>query len=219
MSLNIERLSCIWVAKESADAEDLVSAFGRFRILQDARRSIGNAATTFPGLEDKVDVLFCEREAEVAPQYAILASLKVNRQRFFDNVRDLLDFPIDLGITIETPRRRDVRWEEDLGIYVVHLPMNVASGLHVWGMATEIAERALIEGGRNRFLQFFRSLFRQGTPENYWVEFLADRLQADRGDVVQEIRQTLHQTPEERIVTVPVILGPEEDAVLELVTP
>lgn len=219
VSLDIDWLSCIRVAKESADTEDLVTAFGRFRILQDARRGIENAAKVYPGLEDKVDVLFCERDAEVAPQFAILASLKANRQRFFDNVRDLHDFPIDLGITIETPRRRDVRWEEDLGVYVVHLPMNVASGLHVWGMATEIVERALIEGGSNRFLQFFRSLFRQGTPENYWVEFLADRLQADRGDVVQEIRQTLHQTPGERIVSVPVILGAGKDAVLDLVVP
>ena len=47
---------------------------------------------------------------------------------------------------------------------------------------------------------------------------LADRLQVELQYVIQDICQTLRQTPGERIVTVPVILGAEEDAVLDLVT-
>ena len=206
--------------KESADAEDLVSEFGRFRILWDARRSVGNAANAFPGLETKVDVIFCEMDAEPVYRFAVLASLKANREAFLrDNVRQDFDaFPLDLGITVETPRYKGVRVYEELEVPVVHLPMDVASGVHIWEMASEIVRQALIEGERNRLLQHFRRFFRQGTPENYWVEFLADRLQADCGYVVQEIHQTLHRMPGERIVTLPVILGAEEDAVLDLVT-
>ena len=84
--------------KESADAEDLVSEFGRFRILWDARRSVGNAANAFPGLETKVDVIFCEMDAEPVYRFAVLASLKANREAFLrDNVRQDFDaFPLDL---------------------------------------------------------------------------------------------------------------------------
>lgn len=220
VSLDIDQLSCIRVAKESADTEDLVSAFGRFRIFEDARRGIENAAKVYPGLEDKVDVIFCERGADPAFRFAVLASLKANGTAFSQNNvrRDFLTFPIDLGITGETPRYRGVRFSE--GVPVVHLPMHhVASGVHVWEMATEIVEKALIEGDRNAVLQFFRRFFGQDTPEDFWVKLLADRLQIDIGDVVQEIRHTLPQTPSERIVTVPVILGAVEDAVLDLVVP
>jgi hypothetical protein len=221
VSLDIDRLSCIRVAKESADAEDLVAAFGRFRVLWDARRNIENAARMFPGLETKVDVIFCEREAEPARRFAVLASLKVNRTAFLqDNVRrDFLTFPLDLGITVETARYKDVRVYEELGVPVVHLPMDVASGVNVWGMATEIVKQALIEGEKNRLLQYFRRFFRPDTPENYWVEFLADRLQVELQYVIQDICQTLRQTPGERIVTVPVLLGAKRDVVLDLITP
>ena len=213
VSLDLDQLSCIRVAKESADVEDLVSAFGRFRILEDARRGIENAAKVYPGLEDKVDVIFCEREDDPAFRFAVLASLKANGTAFSqDNV--LHTFPIDLGITVETPRYRGVRLSE--GVPVVHLPMDVASGIRVWELATEIVKKALLEGEKNALLRYFRRFFRQDTPEAYWVEFLANRLQVDLGYVVQELRQTLHQTPGERIVTVPVILGAEEDAVLDL---
>ena len=220
VSLDIDRLSCIRVAKGYADAEDLVDAFGRFRVLWDARRNIENAARMFPGLETKVDVIFCEREAEPARRFAVLASLKVNRTAFLKgSVRqDFLNFPLDLGITTETPRFRGVRFDEDLGVPVVHLPMDVASGVHVWEMATEIVKQALIEGEKNAILRYFRKFFGLNTFGNYWVEFLANRVQVETGYVVEEICQTLHQTPGERIVTVPVILGAEEDAVLDLVT-
>ena len=219
--LDIDRLSCVRVAWESADAEDLVWVFGRFKTLEDARRSIHGAANKFQGLEYKVDVIFCDREAEIdRQQFVVLASLKVNRTAFLqDNVRrDFLTFPLDLGITVETARYKDVRVYEELGVPVVHLPMDVASGVNVWGMATEIVKQALIEGEKNRLLQYFRRFFRPDTPENYWVEFLADRLQVELQYVIQDICQTLRQTPGERIVTVPVILGAEEDAVLDLVT-
>jgi hypothetical protein len=39
VSLDIERLSCVRVSRECADAEDLKREFGRCRILRDARRS------------------------------------------------------------------------------------------------------------------------------------------------------------------------------------
>ena len=219
--LDIDRLSCVRVAWDSADAEDLVRVFGRFKTLEDARRSIYGAANKFLGLEYKIDVIFCDREAEIdRQQFVVLASLKVNRTAFLqDKVRqDFLTYPLDLGITAETPRYKGVRVYEELGVPVVHLPMEVASGVYVWGMATEIVKQALIEGNKNALLWYFKKLFKRNTPENYWVEFLADRLQVELAYVVQEIRQTLRQTPGERIVTVPVILGAEEDAVLDLVT-
>ena len=219
VGLDLDRLSCIRVARESVDAEDLVSAFGRFRILEKANLSVGYAAKNWrAGLEDKVDVIFCEREVEPVYRFAVLASLKANRTRFLDDKvrRDFLTFPLDLGITIETPKFQGLRVYEELGVPVVHLPMDIASGIRVWEAATEIVREALLEGEKNRFLQFFRRFWSTTDKRYSWVEFLANRLQADIGDVVQEIRQTLHQTPGERIVTIPVILGAEEDAVLDL---
>ena len=155
--------------------------------------------------EDKVDVIFCEREAEPVYRFAVLASLKANRTRFLDDKvrRDFLTFPLDLGITIETPKFQGLRVYEELGVPVVHLPMDIASGIRVWEAATEIVREALLEGEKNRFLQFFRRFWSTTDKRYSWVEFLANRLQADIGDVVQEIRQTLHQTPGERIVPRP----------------
>ena len=222
VSLDIDRLSCIRVAKESADAEDLVRAFGGFRLLQNASLTIGYAATKWPGLEEKVDVIFCEKDAEPVYRFAVLANLKSNREAFSQDDKvhgDFVTFPLDLGITVETPKYKGVSAYHKLGVPVVHLPMEVSSGLHVWRMATEIVKQALIEGEKSTFLWFFKKFFKLDTPENYWVEFLADRLQVDLPYVIQEVRQTLHQTLGERVVTVPVILGAEEDAVLELVTP
>ena len=218
VSRDIDQLSCARVAWECADAEDLIGAFGRFRILRDARRSIENAVRTFPGLTKKIDVIFYDREAETASRFAILASLKINREEFLkdDVQRDFRDFPVDLAISVETPRYREVGFEA--GVHVVYLPMHhVVSGVHFWKMATTIVERALLEGERNRILRFFQQYFRPNTPENRWVEFLADRLQADINHVVQEIRQMLD--PRERIVTAPTLLGAEEDVMPDLVTP
>ena len=222
VSLDIDRLSCIRVAKEYADTEDLVRAFGGFRLLQNASLTIGYAATKWPGLEYKVDVIFCEKDIEPVYRFAVLANLKSNREALSqdDKVRrNFVAFPLDLGITVETPKYKGVSVYQDMGVPVVHLPMEVSSGVHVWRMATEIVKQALIEGEKNALLWFFKKFFKQNTPENYWVEFLANRVQVDIAYVVEEIRQTLHQTPGERIVTVPVILGPKEDAVLDLVTP
>ena len=222
VSLDIDRLSCIRVAKESADTENLVSAFGGFRLLQNASLTIESAARKWPGLEDKVDVIFCEKDMEPVYRFAVLASLKSNREAFSqdDRVRqDFVTFPLDLGITVETPKYRGVSVYQGLGAPVVHLSMEISSGLHVWGMATEIVKQALLEGEKNALLWYFKKLFKQNTPENFWVEFLAGRLQVELPYVIQDIRQTLYQTLGERIVTVPVILGAEEDAVLELVTP
>lgn len=221
VSLDIDRLSCIRVAKESADTEDLARAFGGFRLLQNAGITIGYAATKWPGLEYKVDVVFCEKDVEPVYRFAVLANLKSNQKALSQNDKvrhDFVAFPLDLGITVETPKYKGVSVYQDLGVPVVHLPMEVSSGLHVWRMATEIVKQALIEGEKNAFLWFFKKFFKLDTPENYWVEFLADRLQVELPYVIQEIRQTLHQTLGERIVTVPVILGAKEDAVLDLVT-
>jgi hypothetical protein len=218
VSLDIERLSCVRVSRECADAEDLKREFGRFRILRDARRSIDNAARTFPGLETKVDVLFCERETEEFRRFAVMASLKVNREEFLkDDVhQDFHSFPIDLGISIETAKYRGVIFDPGVGAYVAYLPMNVKLGIYAWKNASRIVGIALAEGQKNKLIQFFQGLFRPGTPENYWVEFLAKRLQVDIKDVAQEIRRTLRRAPRERITTVPVLLGAREDAVLDL---
>lgn len=222
VSFAMERSSCIRVAWESADAEDLIDAFGRFRTLEDARRSIGGAANKYPGLKYKVDVIFCDKEAEKDhQQFVVLASLKANRKAFLESdVRqDFRVFPISLAISIETPKFRGVTFDDALGVYVVYLPMNnVASNIYAWERAAQIVDRALIEGERSRMLRYFRSLFRPGTPENWWVEeFLSKRLQANPTDVAQEIREMLH--PIEKISTRPTLLGPKEDAVLDLVVP
>ena len=222
VSFDIERSSCIRVAWESADAEDLIDAFGRFRTLEDARRSIGGAAKKYPGLKYKVDVIFCDKEAEIDhQQFVVLASLKANRKAFLESdVRqDFHIFPINLGISIETPKFREVIFDQALGVYVVYLPMNnVASSIYAWERAAKIVDRALIAGERSRMLRYFRSLFRPKTPENWWVEeFLSKRLQANPIDVAQEIREMLH--PTEKISTLTTLLGPKEDTVLDLVRP
>ncbi len=218
VSLDIERLSCVRVSKECVDAEDLKREFGRFRILSDARRSIENVAKKYPELETKVDVLFCERGTVEARRFAIMASLKVNRKAFLqDNVRQVFrSFPIDLGISVETEKYRAVRFEESVGVHVVYLPMDVTE-VYAWENATKIVERALIDRESNRIIRYFRSFFRPETPTYYWVDFLAKRLEVDIKDVAQEIRQRLGQAPRERLITVPVLLGTEEDAVLDLV--
>ena len=217
--LDIEQSSCIRVAKESPDAEYLRGAFGRFRILRDARRSIDNATKTFRGLEDKVDVLFCERGAEAASQFAILASLKLKRQRFSRSNFD--KFPIDLGITIGTAEYGEVRFDEKLGVHVIYLPLRADLSVIAWEEASRIVEAALSQGGRPLFLRFVRRYLEKSLriPEvSHWVDFLADRLQADIRDVAEEIRQLIHP-PRERIVTVPVLLGAKRDVVLDLITP
>ena len=222
VSFNIERSSCIRVAWESADAEDLIDVFGRFKTLEDARRSISGAANKYPGLEYKVDVIFCDKEAEIEhQQFAVLASLKVNRKAFLqpDVRQDFHLLPINLGISIETAEYREVTFDKALGAYVVYLPMNnVASSIYAWERAAKIVDRALIAGERSRMVEYFRSLFRPETPEDWWVkEFLSKRLQANPIDVAQEIREMLH--PTEKISTFSTFLGPKEDTVLDLVRP
>ena len=168
VSLDIDRLSCIRVAKESADTENLVSVFGGFRLLQNASLTIESAARKWPGLEDKVDVIFCEKDMEPVCRFAVLASLKSNREAFSQDARvrqDFVTFPLDLGITVETPRFKSVRVYEELGVPVVHLSMEVSSGLHVWGMATEIVKQALLEGERTHFSGSSRSFSSKTLPK------------------------------------------------------
>ena len=78
VSIDTNRLSCVRVAKECSNAEGLLAEFGRFRMLRDARRTIENAAFLYPGLEHKVDVIFCEMYADPAYRFAVLTSLKTN---------------------------------------------------------------------------------------------------------------------------------------------
>ena len=125
-------------------------------------------------------------------------------------------YPIDLAITRETARRRGVRIDSPLGAPIVHLPLDVDAGVYAWENASRIVKTALQEGDRSNFLNFFKSFFRPDTPERYWVEFLANRLQSDVNFVIQEICEILHGAPAERIVNVPVLLGAERDVVLDL---
>ena len=218
VSIDMNRLSCVRVAKECSNAEALLAEFGRFRMLRDARRTLESAARVYPGLEDKVDVIFCERDADPAYRFAVLTSLKSNPKALAPSnaSQDFQTYPIDLAITIETARRREVRFNSVLGVPVVHLPLNVDAGVYAWENASKIVKRALVEGEKNAFLKFFQSFFRPDTPERYWVEFLAKRLEIDLNFVAQEICEILHGTPAERIVTVPVLLGAERDIVLDL---
>ena len=217
VGLDIDRLSCVRVAKECADAEHLIAEFGRFRLLQDARRGLENAVHKYSGLEDKVDIIFCEREAEPAYRFAVLASLKIRRRGLVrHNVRrDFQAYPIDLAITIETPRYRGVMVDKELGVPVVYLPLEVPSGVYAWERATDIVEAALREGDKNAILQYFRKYFRPNTEAYRWTRFLADQLDVDIRYVVQDIRKTLPQ-PSERTEIFPVLLGTGQDTVLDL---
>ena len=215
---NIDCLSCVRVAKECADAEDLTAEFGRFRMLRDARRGLGNTTRRHPELKNKVDIIFCERKADLPYRFAVLASLKIGRRWLVqDNVRqDFQAYPIDLAVTIETPRYRGVMFDKKLGVYVVYLPLEVPSGVYAWERATSIVQTALREGDKNAILRFFRKYFLPNTPEYHWTQLLADRLDVALRDVVQEIRQMLPQTPRERTEIFPVLLGAEKDTVLDL---
>jgi hypothetical protein len=217
---DIARLSCIRVCKESPDAEDLRSAFGRFRILDDARCSIENAAQTFRGLERKVDLLFCDRESEERPQFALMASLKVNPGAFrqLDVCQDFHKYPIDFAISVANEKHQGVEFDETLDVHVANLPiMDVPAGVVFWEHATMTVDKTLMEGERSRIIRFFRILFPRSSPASWWVDFLSARLEADIEEVVQDIRCRLKQTPGERVVTRPVLRGAEEDAVLDLV--
>ena len=215
---DIDCLSCVRVAKECANAEDLTAEFGRFRLLRDARRGLENAVHKYSGLKDKVDLVFCERKPELTYRFAVLTSLKIGRRWLVqDNVRrDFRAYPIDLAVTIETPRYRGVMFDKELGVYVVYLPLEVPSGVYAWERATTIVETALREGDKNAILRVLRKWFLPNTPEYHWTQFLADRLDVDIRYVVQEIRQTLPQPPRERTGTFPVLLGPEKDIVVDM---
>jgi hypothetical protein len=217
VGIDLDRLSCIRVSKECDDTSDLVREFGSFRILQDARTSLEGAARRLPGLEEKVDALFCERETE-APRFTVTASLKVNREAFLSESvrRDFRQLPLDLGITVETARYREVRFDEEIGTHIVHLPMNVAKEIAAWEKATLIVERALVEGEKNKFLRWLTQWFRPNESGHRWVMFLADRIETEIDKVLQDIEQELTQMPILRSAQMPVLLGPEADAVLEL---
>ena len=133
--IDVNGLSCVRVAKECSDAEAMLAEFGRFRMLRDARRSLENAARSYPGLEDKVDVIFCERYADPAYRFAVLTSLKSNPDALAPSNagQDFQTYPLDLAITIETARRREVRFIPALGASVVHLPLNVDAGVYGLG--------------------------------------------------------------------------------------
>ena len=215
---DIDCLSCVRVAKECTYAEKLIPVFGRFRILRDARRGLENTARIYPGLEYKVDLIFCEREADLPYRFAVLTSLKIGRRGLVQaNVRrDFQVYPIDLAVTIETPRYRGVMFDKELGVPVVYLPLEVPSGVYAWERATTIVETALREGDKNVILRVLWKWFLPNTPEYHWTQFMADRLDVDLRYVVQEIRQTFPQPPRERTETIPVLLGPEKDTVLDL---
>jgi len=218
VTLDLDNICCVRVGKEWSDAEALLAEFGRFRMLRDARRTIESAGVLHPGLEHKVDVIFCERYADPAYRLAVLAQLKSNPDALAPAKAglDFQNYPIDLGITIATERRREVRFSSALGVPVAHLPLDVGAGERAWHNAGTIVKSALVEGERNAFLKFFRSLFRPDTPEHFWVEFLATRLRTELSFVNQEICELLHGTPAERVIEVPVLLGADQDFVLDL---
>jgi hypothetical protein len=219
VDIDIDKLSCVRVSKECEDTADLIKEFQSFRILQDARTSLEGAALRFPGLEEKIDVLFCEREAE-GPQYTVTGSLKVNRTAFLSERvrRDFQELPLDIGITVETPRFREVRFDAEIGAHIVYLPMNISREVGAWENATDIVEKALVEADRIRLIRWFARLFRPDTPGHFWASFLAEKIETDLDQVLEEIRQKVSGAPWTiRTAKVPVLLGRQEDAVLDLV--
>ena len=125
-------------------------------------------------MKNKVDIIFCERKADLPYRFAVLASLKIGRRWLVqDNVRqDFQAYPIDLAVTIETPRYRGVMFDKKLGVYVVYLPSKSLQASTLGERATSIVQTALREGDKNAILRFFRKYFypipQNTTGLNYW---------------------------------------------------
>ena len=218
LNFDFSDLSCVRVASECAPAEHVTAGFGRFRLLRDPGRTLRYGARIYPGLEDKVDVIFWEREADPACRFAATASFGISQRRLVqDNVRgDFRTYPLDLAVTIETPEHRGVIFDEYLGLVVVYLPLRADAGVCAWENGTRIVNRTLVDGEKDGLSRYFASFFKPDAPERFWVDFLANRLQMSLASVALEICQVLHGMPAERIVPVPVLCGLEQDAVLDL---
>jgi hypothetical protein len=218
VDIDIDRLSCIRVCKECQDSREIIREFRAFRILRDARTTLESAAKRYPGLEAKVDVLFCERESD-GPRFTVTASLKVNRQSFLTESvrRDFTALPLDLGITVGTPRFLGTDFEKKIGTQIVYLPMNVP-GIEAWENATAIVKNALVVRKKPWLIRWALRMFRRYTPGHYWVEFLADRLDNEIDQVVDDIRANLSEKPLMRTAQLPVLLGPVDDVAQEFVT-
>jgi hypothetical protein len=215
--IDIDKINCVLVCKESEDTGKLVTEFGNFRTLRDARYSLRGVADRYQYFEHKVDAIFCQANPSNR-SFAVTSSLKVNRASLNDNpaINDFRSLPLDIAITLESPRFKGVKIYEKLGVFVVHLPMNIEREIAAWNNAMMIVERALLEGERSSFIRFFEGFFRSGTPENHWIGFLASRIHSEIDDVISEIRSMVNET--ERKVIVPTMFGLREDASLDLTT-
>jgi hypothetical protein len=212
--IDIDSLSCILVAKESDNSSSLIKEFGKYRTLRDARFSLQGISNRYQEFECKVDALFCEENSSER-KFAITSSLKLNRTAFQkDNViNDFKSLPLDIAITIATRQFKEVNFSEKLDTFIIHLPMNITSEISAWDNATRIVEQALLEGQKNSFIRFFQGLFRAGTPENYWVDFLSNRLDREIESVIEDMRNLLND--EEREIIIPTMFGPQRDASLD----
>lgn len=219
VTIALDRLSCVRVAKEAIDSENLIEHFGRFRILEDARRSLKSATSQYADLHTKVDLLFCDRANAVAQQFAVTASVKVNRESFLTLPvqRDFSELPLDIAISLSTARYREVGYEKHIPVPVVYLPLDdVDNEMVAWTTATQIVEKALLEADRNVLIRWFVGFFKRGSAENYWVEFLANRMEMDILALIEEIRGVLKDRVFDRVTSLPVLLGTDDDAVIDL---
>jgi hypothetical protein len=213
--IDLDNLSCVLVAKESDNTKNLIQEFGRYRTLKDARYSLQGVANKYQYFESKVDAIFCENNSS-EKKFAITCSFKSNRVDFQKDstIKDFQSLPLDIGITSESPQRKGVRFVENLNAFIIYLPIDITPEISAWNNATRIVEQALLEGQRNSFLKFFQGLFKSGTPENYWIDFLSSRLNNKIEYVVEEMQTQLNG--EERKIIVPTMFGSQKDASLDL---
>jgi hypothetical protein len=215
--INIDKINCVLVCKENENTGKLVEEFGNFRTLRDARCSLRGVAGRYKYFEHKVDAIFCQEDSS-SRNFAVTSSLKVNRASLNNSpaINDFRSLPLDIAITLESPRFRGVKFYENLGVFVIHLPMNIEREIAAWNNAMTIVERALLEGERNGLLRFFEGFFKSGTPENHWIGFLANRIHFEIDDVISEVRSMVNE--KERKIITPTMFGLREDASLDLTT-
>lgn len=212
---DVENAECARVSSETRDSREMLGKLGHFKCLRDARTRIDTVAREMSGLEHKVDLLFYEPEATM-PRFGIMAQVKSSRRALLTETskRAFREFPLDIAITMETKRIKRVRFEDSLGVYVAHLPMQLDEATNAWNTATEIVTEALEQGDRSRLLRKFLAWFKPGTPACYWVEFLAERLEIDIHYVIDEIENDVQS--EHRELYVPTIGDVELDTSLDL---
>lgn len=218
ISIDIDNLICVRVAKECPNALKLKEDFGHIRLLERANTTIKRITEIYPDLEKKVDVVFCDKDYKARKRFGILASLKVTRERLFDHdsCEAFENNPLHFAISVAAGEFEGVKYDPRIGCDVVYLSLNAAPAHYSWVRATKIVDQALIEGNRNALIRYFVALFKPDDVANAWVEILANNLQTDIRELIQIVREKINLPPLERFITVPVLAGAEADATVDL---